>query len=56
MEVELTPDLELFLQAKVDSGQYRSPDEVCAAALTLLRTLEETDTPREEQGTTSLSG
>lgn len=33
MEIDLTPELERFVQAKVQSGQYASADEVICHAL-----------------------
>lgn len=37
MEISLTPKLERFVQEKVQSGEYRSTDDVIRAALRLLR-------------------
>ena len=36
MNVSLTPDLEKFVQQKVDTGRYRSSSEVVREALRLL--------------------
>jgi len=46
MNVSLTPDLEKYVQKKVDSGRYRSSSEVVREAL---RLLEEKDLEREER-------
>lgn len=36
MEIKLTPKLKRFVEQKVQSGDYASPDEVIGAALCLL--------------------
>ena len=41
MNVSLTPDLERFVQAKVESGRYNSASEVVREALRLLEDQEE---------------
>ena len=46
MNVSLTPDLEKYVQEKVDTGRYRSSSEVVREAL---RLLEERDQEREHR-------
>ena len=46
MNVSLTPDLEKYVQAKVDTGRYRSSSEVVREAL---RLLEEKDQERAQR-------
>ena len=46
MNVSLTPDLEKYVQQKVDTGRYRSSSEVVREAL---RLLEEKDQEREQR-------
>ncbi len=46
MNVSLTPELEKFVAAKVESGRYTSASEVVREAL---RTLEREEKSREEQ-------
>ena len=46
MNVSLTPDLEKYVQAKVQSGRYQSSSEVIREAL---RLLEEKDQEREQR-------
>jgi antitoxin ParD1/3/4 len=46
MNVSLTPELEKFVSAKVDSGRYTSASEVVREAL---RLLEEKDLTRDQQ-------
>ena len=46
MNVSLTPDLEKYVQQKVDTGRYRSSSEVVREAL---RLLEEKDQARAQQ-------
>ena len=46
MNVSLTPDLERYIQEKVDAGRYRSSSEVVREAL---RLLEEKDQEREQR-------
>ena len=46
MNVSLTPDLEKYIQEKVDTGRYRSSSEVVREAL---RLLEEKDQERTER-------
>ena len=46
MNVSLTPDLEKYIQEKVDAGRYRSSSEVVREAL---RLLEEKDQEREQR-------
>lgn len=36
MKVSLTPELEQFIQSQVESGKYKSPEEVIIASITLL--------------------
>jgi antitoxin ParD1/3/4 len=43
MNTQLPPDLEQFVQAKVRSGRFNSPDEVIAAGVRLLRQHEEAE-------------
>ena len=46
MNVSLTPDLEKFIQAKVNSGRYQSSSEVVREAL---RLLEEKDQEKQQR-------
>lgn len=46
MNVSLTPELEAYVEGKVESGRYTSASEVVREAL---RLLEETETSRAEQ-------
>src|SRR3954469_24590069 len=50
MNAQLPADLEQFVQAKVRSGRFRSPDEVIAAGVRLLRQQEEADEARVLEG------
>jgi len=43
MNTHLPADLEQFVQAKVRSGRFSSPDEAIAAAVRLLREREEAE-------------
>jgi len=49
MNISLTPELEKFIQAKVDSGLYTSVSEVIRESLRLLSTYEEVQKKRMEQ-------
>ncbi|MBD2774264.1 ribbon-helix-helix domain-containing protein [Iningainema tapete] len=40
MKVSLTPELEQFIQSQVESGKYKSPEEVIIASITLLEVWE----------------
>jgi antitoxin ParD1/3/4 len=42
MEIALTPDIEQYIQAKVNSGQYASASEVFLAGIKLLQDIEQT--------------
>ena len=46
MNVSLTPELEEFVNAKVNSGRYRSPSDVVKDALRLLEEHEQLRTDR----------
>ena len=48
MNVSLTPELEKFVQKKVDSGRYTSASEVVREALRLLEKKDQHDAEREE--------
>jgi putative addiction module CopG family antidote len=50
MNTHLPPDLEQFVQAKVRSGRFSSPDEVITAAVRLLREQEEAEEARVLDG------
>lgn len=41
MDVHLTPELEMLVQAKVDSGRYESASEVIREALPLMEHCDE---------------
>jgi len=49
MNISLTPELERFIQAKVDSGLYTSVSEVIRESLRLLSTYDEVQKKRMEQ-------
>ncbi len=49
MNVSLRPDLEQLVKEKIQSGQYRSPDEVFNEALNLLKARDEAE--RRLEGT-----
>ena len=49
MNIELTPELEQIIQQQVDSGNYKSIDEVIYAAVKLLDQLEKTYQGRYEE-------
>ena len=49
MNVSLTPQLEKFVSAKVESGRYNSASEVVREALRLLEHRDEVFTLRKEQ-------
>lgn len=49
MNISLTPELEQFVQAKVDSGMYTSASEVVRESLRLLHTYEDLQTQRIKQ-------
>lgn len=49
MNISLTPELEHFVQAKVDSGMYTSASEVVRESLRLLHTYEDLQTQRIKQ-------
>lgn len=42
MEIALTPEVEQFIQSKVNSGQYASASEVFLAGIKLLQDIEQT--------------
>jgi antitoxin ParD1/3/4 len=48
MNVSLTPELEKYIQAKVDSGRYTSASEVVREALRLLEQKEQKEQEREQ--------
>jgi len=48
MNVSLTPELEKFVQEKVESGRYTSASEVVREALRLLEKQEERSRERDE--------
>lgn len=48
MNVSLTPELEEFVQKKVESGRYTSASEVVREALRLLEKRDQRETEREE--------
>lgn len=48
MNVSLTPELEKFVQDKVESGRYTSASEVVREALRLLEKKDQRDAEREE--------
>ena len=50
MNTHLPADLEQFVQAKVRSGRFTSPDEAIAAAVRLLRKREEAEEARVLEG------
>jgi antitoxin ParD1/3/4 len=50
MSTHLPADLEQFVQAKVRSGRFSSPDEVIAAGVRMLRQQEEAHEARELEG------
>lgn len=50
MNTHLPADLEQFVQAKVRSGRFTSPEEVIAAGVRLLREREEADEARVLEG------
>jgi len=50
MNTHLPPDLEQFVQAKVRSGRFSSPDEVITAAVRLLREQEAAEEARVLDG------
>jgi putative addiction module CopG family antidote len=50
MITRLPEDLERFVQAKVESGRFKSADEAIAAALRLLRQREEAEEERLIEG------
>jgi len=49
MNISLAPELEKFIQAKVDSGLYTSASEVIRESLRLLSTYDELQKKRVEQ-------
>jgi len=49
MNIELTPELEQIIQQQVDSGQYKSIDEVIYAGVKLLDQVEKTYQGRYEE-------
>lgn len=49
MEITLTPELEQYIQAKVSSGEYASPNEVFLVGIRLLQDLEQTYQGRFEE-------
>lgn len=49
MNISLTPELEKFIQEKVESGLYTSASEVVRESLRLLSTYEELQKKRLEQ-------
>ena len=49
MNIELTPELEQIIQQQVDSGHYKSIDEVIYAGVKLLDQLEKTYQGRYEE-------
>ncbi|MFP4254846.1 MAG: type II toxin-antitoxin system ParD family antitoxin, partial [Halothece sp.] len=49
MKIELTPELEQIIQQQVDSGHYKSVDEVIYAGVKLLDQLEKTYQGRDEE-------
>ena len=49
MNISLTPELEQFVQAKVDSGMYTSASEVIRESLRLLHTHDDLQTQRIKQ-------
>jgi antitoxin ParD1/3/4 len=49
MNIELTPELEQIIQQQVDSGNYKSIDEVIYAGVKLLDQLEKTYQGRYEE-------
>ncbi len=49
MKIELTPELEQIIQQQVDSGHYKSVDEVIYAGVKLLDQLEKTYQGRYEE-------
>src|SRR4051812_39901713 len=50
MKTHLPADLEQFVQAKVQSGRFASPDEAIAAGMRLLRQQEEAEEARTLEG------
>ena len=50
MNAHLPADLEQFVQAKVRSGRFSSPDEAITAAVRLLRQQEEAEESRVLEG------
>ena len=50
MSTHLPADLEQFVEAKVRSGRFASPDEVIAAGVRLLRQQEEAEEARVLEG------
>jgi putative addiction module CopG family antidote len=50
MNTQLPADLEQFVQAKVRSGRFKSPDEAIAAGVRLLRQHEEAEEARVLEG------
>jgi antitoxin ParD1/3/4 len=42
MEIALTKDIEIYIQEKVNSGQYASASEVFFAGIKLLQEIEQT--------------
>jgi len=49
MNIELTPELEQIIQQQVDSGHYKSVDEVIYAGVKLLDQVEKTYQGRYEE-------
>ncbi|MBD2429079.1 type II toxin-antitoxin system ParD family antitoxin [Phormidium sp. FACHB-1136] len=49
MDITLTPELEQYLQSKVSSGEYASPNEVFLVGIRLLQDLEQTYQGRFEE-------
>ena len=50
MNTHLPPDLEQFVEAKVRSGRFASPEEAIAAGVRLLRQQEEAEEARVLEG------
>ena len=50
MNTQLPADLEQFVQAKVRSGRFSSPEEAIAAGVRLLRQQEEAEEARDLEG------
>jgi antitoxin ParD1/3/4 len=48
MAISLSPELERFITEKVQTGRYRTPDDVVATALQLLHERDEAEGKQEE--------